>query len=139
MVYAFIKNTLKKLGTVKNMNQEEKDYFLQTIGYDLEHLEERYGKFTSYADLMLENAKNSASTHFKLILFTNDTRNMFQWCNDEYNFVGACPDTRYSSKVYKTTYTLDELPEAIENAEKWAEGIHGRNFLDCTRVDILGL
>ncbi|WP_412754960.1 hypothetical protein, partial [Legionella donaldsonii] len=51
--------------------------------------------------------------------------NIFQWCDNQYNFIGMCHSIKFESgeKDYTVEYTLEELPDAIDNAEIWLKSI----------------
>ena len=76
-------------------------------------------------DWLLEQAIESGRSEFKLIGRVNDGGlSLMEWCDDAWNFNGMCCSIE-SLKQYKdseylrSTYTLEELPEVIDNALSW--------------------
>jgi len=80
--------------------------------------------FYSMKDLLLNQAKESGKSSFKLLATMNSRISIFQWCDDEQNFVGMCPDNIYDESKYKNvSYTLEQLPDVIDNAEKYLKSL----------------
>ena len=95
---------------------------LKIIGWALPG-EDEY-KFHSCKDLILEQAKYSFSTKFRLVATMNSQISIFNWCDTEYNFLGMCKDTRYPGEhKCVVEYTEKELPDVIDNAENWLKGV----------------
>ena len=82
-------------------------------------------KFISHKDLILEQAKESVSTKFRLLATMNGSISIFNWCNVQYNFVGMNNEARHMSEIkdYTVEYTLEELPDVIDSAESWLKSL----------------
>jgi hypothetical protein len=87
-------------------------------------------KFISHKEILLEQAKNSVSQKFRLLATMNDSINIFNWSNVQYNFIGMNQDSRYTTeKDHTVEYTLEELPEVIDNAEEYLKAVkEGKGF-----------
>lgn len=94
------------------------DQKLQIIGYSLPDKDKEY-QFHSTKDLCIRQAKDSGKSKFKLLATMNNQINIFQWNNEEYNFVGMCPNGDYPQNPDEVIYSLEELPEVIDYAEQW--------------------
>lgn len=79
--------------------------------------------------LLMEFAKTSGRSKFKLIGRVNTSGlELMEWCDDAQNFDGMCSSFNdiKSAKdgVYvKRTYSLEELPSAIDNALNWYNSV----------------
>ena len=93
-------------------------------------------------DFMLQMAKESGYTEFRLIGRVNDTGlELMEWCEDAYNFGGMCPNkndnkTYKDGNYHKRTYTLKELPEVIDNALEWHNSVKKQNKFRHTNLHI---
>lgn len=76
-------------------------------------------------DWLLEMATESKRTKFKLIARVNTGGlELMEWCDDIYNFDGMCSSieaikSAKSGRYMKRTYSLEELPDVIDNALSW--------------------
>ncbi len=67
--------------------------------------EYRY-KFISHKDLLLDSAKESGRTRFRLIATMNSNISIFFWCDEQQNFIGMCPslnaelEGKYSNGIH---------------------------------------
>lgn len=79
--------------------------------------------YHSVKDMLLEQAKDSGKTKFRLLCGMNDIINssLFNWCDTEDNFIGMCHAQILDECV--VDYTLEELPNVIDNAEQWIIGV----------------
>lgn len=68
-------------------------------------------------ELLLKWAQESWKNKFLLIASTNNRNSIFKWHDEEYNFVGML---HYDNR--ECTYSIDELPDMIDNAESWLHG-----------------
>lgn len=85
---------------------------------------EEFGYKYSKKDLLLRIAKDSNYNKFRLLSNINEGNNIFMWCNEEYNFIGMCPDKVYVEReAFVVDYTLEELPDVLDKAESWLFGI----------------
>lgn len=89
-------------------------------------------KFYSMKDHILDCAKKSTSKKFRLLASMNDPIIIFNWCNEEHNFIGM--NHIAGDKIYKIEYTLDELPEVIDNAEKWLKSTNENSHVSGRRI-----
>ena len=71
-------------------------------------------------DLNLDMAKESGKNRFRLLAAMNGTVWIFMWCDEEYNFLGMSTS---DLDEYKVDYTLEELPQVIDNAQSWLDGV----------------
>ncbi|MCK9574749.1 MAG: hypothetical protein WC979_03165 [Candidatus Pacearchaeota archaeon] len=69
-------------------------------------------------DLLLDMAKESGKNRFRLLAGMNETQWIFNWCDAEYNYIGMCTS---DMDKFKIDYSLDELPDIIDNALSWLE------------------
>lgn len=97
-------------------------------------------------DWLLELAKKSKQNKFKLIARVNTSGlELMQWCDKAYNFTGMCDDISVV-KVYKngnysiTTYSLEELPNVIDNALSWYNSVKNKHHkFNSTILHILSI
>ncbi len=99
-------------------NDMPNDYKLQMIGYSLPDKEREY-QFHSTKDLCIRQAESSGKSKFKLLATMNNQISIFQWNNEAYNFEGMCQDGDYPTNSDEVIYSLEQLPEVIDYAEKW--------------------
>lgn len=100
-------------------------------------------KLYSVKSLLMEQAINSGGTEFALIGRVNTSGlELMVWCDDAQNFDCMCPTKGFEDikdgEYIKRTYTLEELPNAIDNAEKW--DFHNRennHFYNTTTLHII--
>lgn len=93
---------------------------LKQIQYHLP--DENYDyKFYSTKKVLLDCAKESGAKKFKLLATMNSNISIFQWCDKENNFLGMCPPKE--AEKFKVIYTINQLPDVIDNAEKWLKFI----------------
>lgn len=90
----------------------------------------------------INQAKESGRKLFRIIARTNSSKiGLGQWCNEARNFTMLI-DNHEDVKTYKDgeylkrTYTLDELPEALDNAWRWYKGVHSREVGNYNTMDI---
>jgi hypothetical protein len=104
--------------------------------------EEEIFRKQMYAD-SLELAKESKGTSFKIIAKVNSSGMQLQeWCDEAYNFSPMCSnikdDSEYKNGIYlKRTYTLEELPNALKNANTWHNNVKknlGYNLEDLVHI-----
>lgn len=96
---------------------------INNIKYYLPNIDE-YGYKFSKKDLLLRIAEESGYKKFRLLSNINEGNNIFMWCDEEFNFIGMCPNKiDYEAHHFIVEYGLDELPDIIENAEKWLFGV----------------
>lgn len=88
-------------------------------------------------DFLFDQAITSGRTQFKLIGKVNDGGlQLMEWCDEACNFDGMCSDietikTHKNGKYMKRTYSLEELPDVIDNALEWYNSQKsGKNFWD---------
>lgn len=109
--------------TIKNILDNDKypdNYKLMLIEQSFPNME--FYEFISVKDDLLKQAYNSNHTKFRLIAAMNSNpQSIFNWCDDEYNFIGMCIDSEYEQ--HKVEYTLDELSDVIDGAESWLKSI----------------
>jgi hypothetical protein len=80
-------------------------------------------------DLLLEFATKSKRTKFKLIGRVNTSGlELMEWCDDIQNFDGMCSSIEdikqaKNGDYIKRTYSLEELPQVIENALRWYNSV----------------
>src|SRR6478735_1165358 len=110
-----IKLGLKQILDILNDNNLSSDKKLSLIDVFLPRKTEY--KFVSMKDLLLKQASESKSTKFRLLGTMNDDICIFNWCDEEYNFIGMCPSKEYTD--LKVEYSLDELYEVIDKAEQY--------------------
>ena len=110
-------SNIRKILVDTNHTPEEKlkkiEFYLPNKDYDY--------VFCSSKDLLLKFAIDSGAKRFKLVATMNSNIGIFQWCDQEYNFLGLCPPD-YAKKS-KVVYTLKQLPSVIDNAEEWLRSV----------------
>lgn len=127
MVNNFITRIKRKLDSfncsfsnIEDLKESHK--FIENLKYEFKVLEEQ-SVFVSKKNYLLNEAKNSPFNVFRLITTCNDSICIFQFCEDEFNFVGMCSDN-----TLKVEYTIDELPNVIDKAEKWISYCYKNNM-----------
>lgn len=112
------------LSMVKDNYFPNKERLSEYIENSLNRVNE-YSKHPQRPDFLLEQARTSGRTHFKLIGKVNDRGlQLMEWCDEAFNFDGMCSDieiikTHKNGRYMKRTYTLEELPAVIDNALEW--------------------
>lgn len=115
-------------------------YIKTTLEYDLENAARPQGK-----DLMLRWATESGRSEFKLIGKVNDGGlSLMEWCDDAQNFDGMCSSieslTSHKDGEYlRRTYSLEELPEVIDNALSWFNSVKSRSPFRDDQLHILAV
>lgn len=97
-------------------------------------------------DLLLNFATESKRTKFKLIGRVNTSGlELMEWCDDIQNFDGMCSSIEDIKQVkngnyIKRTYSLEELPQVIENALRWHNSVKKNNHkFNSTMLHILAI
>ena len=97
-------------------------------------------------DLLLDFATESKRTKFKLIGRVNTSGlELMEWCDDRQNFDGMCSSIEDIKQVkngnyIKRTYSLEELPQVIENALRWHNSVKKNNHkFNSTMLHILAI
>ena len=97
-------------------------------------------------DLLLDFATESKRTKFKLIGRVNTSGlELMEWCDDRQNFDGMCSSIEDIKQVkngdyIKRTYSLEELPQVIENALRWHNSVKKNNHkFNSTMLHILAV
>lgn len=91
----------------------------------LEDSMEHCQKGNQTKDWLLEQAKDSKRTKFRLIARVNTSGlELMEWCDDIYNFDGMCSSieaikSAKDGRYMRRTYSLEELPDVIDNALSW--------------------
>jgi hypothetical protein len=97
---------------------------------------------------LLRMAKESEKTEFKIIARMNNDGPGYhvfgEWADDARNFAFMCTnekeDIEYKDGDYlKRTYTLDELPQALINANQWYDSVKSRNQFWTESIHILAV
>lgn len=102
-------------------------------------------KYPQKPDFLLEQARESGRTHFKLIGKVNDGGlQLMEWCDEAWNFDGMCSDieiikTHKDGEYMKRTYTLEELPEVIDNALSWFNSMKSKKEFWDEHLHILAI
>lgn len=97
-------------------------------------------------DWLLEMATESKRTKFKLIARVNTGGlELMEWCDDIYNFDSMCSSieaikSTKDGRYVKRTYSLEELPDVIDNALSWYNSVkkNHHNF-NSTMLHILAV
>lgn len=110
-----LRQGINRIRKVLEDKEHSSDYKLEMIGYSLP--EDWEYRFISHKSLLLAQARESGDKYFRLLATMNDMINIFNWCESEYNFLGMSVPKGF--KKHKVEYTLDELPDAIDNAERY--------------------
>lgn len=97
-------------------------------------------------DWLLKVATESGRTKFKLIGRVNTSGlELMEWCDDAWNFDGMCSkaeDIRMckDGDYIKRTYSLEELPEVIDNALSWHNSVRSEHHVfNTTNLHILAV
>ncbi len=97
-------------------------------------------------DLLMEFATESKRTKFKLIGRVNTSGlELMEWCNDRHNFDGMCSSieaikSAKNGDYIKRTYSLEELPDAIDNALSWYNSVKkNHHSFNSTMLHILAV
>ena len=97
-------------------------------------------------DWLLEMATESERTKFKLIGRVNTSGlELMEWCDDARNFDGMCYKaeamrTHKDGEYLKRTYSLQELPEVIDNALSWYNSVRSTHHVfNSTALHILAV
>lgn len=123
---------------------DTKERMSSYIEYSLELVSEDC-KRPQKADFLLEQARTSGRTHFKLIGKVNSGGlQLMEWCDEAWNFDGMCSDieiikTHKDGEYMKRTYTLEELPEVIDNALSWFNSMKSREEFWDENLHILAI
>ena len=81
---------------------------------------------------LIQLAKDSEKSEFKIIARMNDDGPGYhvfgEWADDAHNFAFMCTnekdDAEHKDGIYlKRTYSLEELPQALMNAQSWQNGV----------------
>jgi len=74
--------------------------------------------YKSMKELLVEWALESGCDRFRLLANINESNNIFMWCDEEYNFIGMCPNQQYGEN-HVVDYSLVDLPNIIDHAEDY--------------------
>ena len=110
----------------KFSDEEARKIAIRYLENSLEHCE---NSANQTKDLLLEFATESKRTKFKLIGRVNTSGlELMEWCNDRQNFDGMCSSIEAIKQAkngdyIKRTYSLEELPQVIDNALRWYNSV----------------
>ena len=84
----------------------------------------------------LDESMKDGKTLFRIIApMNNRPISIFQWCNDEWNFIGMT-----TFKDLKVTYSKEELrDDIIDNALTWLDGIKEHNWKENISAYLLAI
>jgi hypothetical protein len=112
---------LRKLQDNSLDDKRAREMAMRDLEYCLEYCKNR----NQTKDWLLEMATESKRTKFKLIARVNTSGlELMEWCDDIQNFDGMCSSIENikmckDGRYMKRTYTLEELPDVIDNALSW--------------------
>lgn len=124
-------------------DKKAREMAIRQLEYSMEHAK---NSCNQTKDLLMEFATNSKRTKFKLIGRVNTSGlELMEWCNDRQNFDGMCSSIEdiklaKNGDYIKRTYSLEELPEAIDNALRWYNSVKKKhNSFNSTMLHILAV
>lgn len=131
---------LLALQDVKTIEDKNIRYALSQLEYSLEYCNQSKNQTK---ELLLEFANSSSFNKFKLIGRVNTSgTELMEWCEDAYNFSNMCSNlndlkTYKDGEYIRRTYTLEELPDVIDNALSWYN--RNKHYFNSTPLHILGI
>lgn len=124
-------------------NKRTREMAIRQLEYSMEHAK---NSCNQTKDLLMEFAIDSKRTKFKLIGRVNTSGlELMEWCDEAYNFDGMCSSIEgikeaKSGRYIKRTYSLEELPDAIDNALNWYNSVKkNHHSFNSTMLHILAV
>jgi hypothetical protein len=124
-------------------DKRAREMAIRNLEYSLEYCK---NSCNQTKDLLMEFATESKRTKFKLIGRVNTSGlELMEWCNDIYNFDGMCSSiegikSAKNGRYVKRTYSLEELPDAIDNALSWYNSVKkNQHTFNSTMLHILAV
>lgn len=124
-------------------DKRAREMAISQLEYSMEHAK---NSCNQTKDLLMEFATDSKRTKFKLIGRVNTSGlELMEWCNDRQNFDGMCSSiedikSAKNGEYVKRTYSLEELPEAIDNALRWYNSVKkNHHSFNSTMLHILAV